>query len=312
MTWLEPLRDPANDARLAAILSEPGLSAAEAARLLAIIRAVVDELVDRGLILPELTPRSLVDLARLCHGKPADDWQRLIAEELGQSGNQAAELDRLTAGPWVDAAKHLWAFLHPQTWQPPAGSGLVPIQEEVLPGVFWRPVLHSSGPRARPLLRHMLEAWEVGTESVRAQASRIVLAYEHVVEPWPDPGSPLRIIRTRDREAEWLGLLLHRLPDACPAGHVVAIPFRSGAIHLPLDAPDLLAVLPRFASLAAGAFREASQYNDQLCRSLFWLQPDGTPLELFDLFKVPDRPTELPEAFLVALASQQPTSRRPT
>jgi hypothetical protein len=45
---------------------------------------------------------------------------------------------------------------------------------------------------------------------------------------------------------------------------------------------------------------------------LFWLQPDGTPLELFDLFKVPDRPTDLPEAFLVALASQQPASRRPT
>jgi hypothetical protein len=36
---------------------------------------------------------------------------------------------------------------------------------------------------------------------------------------------------------------------------------------------------------------------------MLWLQPDGTPLVLFDLFKVPERPTDLPQPFLMAAAS---------
>lgn len=305
MPWRAALRDPANDARLTAILSEPGLSAAEAARLLAIIRAEVDEQMRAGAILPALTPRALVDLAEACRGSAMETWPAIVSAELGRVADEGAALDRLTLGPYQDASPALWAELRATPWTPPAGNGPQAVQEEVLPGLVGMLLLHSPGARTRPVLRQMLDSWDVDAGRVWLDATNNLLARSPVVEPWPDASSPLRIIHARDWEAEWLGLLLHRRPDACPAGHVVALPFRSAAIYLPLNTPNLLAVLPVLAKLAAGAYREASQFNDQLYRNLLWLQPDGTPLVLFDLFKVPERPTELPQSFLMAAASAQ-------
>ena len=303
MPWLAALRDAQNDARLKAILSEPGLSDSEAGGLLATIRIAVEGQVRGGAILPELTPRALVDLAQACKGNQSEAWPAIVSRELSRVGDEATELDRLAAGPYEDASPSLWAQLHPQPWTPPEGSGLATVQDEVLPGLFGHLLIHSPGRRTRRVFRHMLDAWGVDADRAWVDATNNLLARTPMIEPWPDASSPLRLIHSPDREAEWLGLLLHRRPDACPAGQVVALPFRSSAIYLPLDAPNLLAALPVFARLAAGAYREASQFDDQLYRNLLWLQPDGTPVVLFDLFKVPERPTDLPAVFLAAAGS---------
>ena len=302
--WLAELRDPAKDDRLIHALSESGMSTKDSQRLLSVIRREVEKRSRTSRPMAELSLRKLVDIAGECKEQAPEAWDLVVADLLDAGDEAAATLDRLMSSPYAEARSSLWAYLYPKPFAVPPGSPTSPIEEEVLPGLHARLAIHSGASRWRPVFPEMIATWGVEADVAWADAIENIANAPVQATPWPDPDSPVRIVGTPDMEAEWLGLLVHRLPGACPIGHLVAMPFRNAALVLPLDAlPDVRGV-PAFATLAAEAYRKASEFDDELYPQLLWVDPSGTPTVLFDINSLPGSPADLPASFLTALASR--------
>jgi hypothetical protein len=296
-----PALDPANEARLVSALTEPGLSSDEARRLVSVIRRELQALEDADAVTGQLGFRPLVDLAAECQSQPEARWPAIARRTFTEIAAGIEELRVLEAADYDAVRPRLWPFLYPHP--PKQILGFKMLEEEPLPGLFAQVAFYSSGARSRLVRADHLERWGVEADDVWADAAANLVAAPAKIEPWPDPSSPVRMVRAGDRDSEWTGLLLHRRPDACGYGYVVALPFRGSALYLPLDSEVALSGVPVFARLAADAFRRASQFDDHLYAKLLWLQPDGSVEVLCDLFDPPSRPDQLPPAFLQAVAA---------
>jgi hypothetical protein len=300
-SWLTALNDPNRDRILVGAILDAGVEKADAAALLAIIRAQTSGRVTAGAPLPAITTRRLTDLALACRGNPAERWPAIIGQELDAGISESDELDTLMFAPYDVARPHLIVYLYPAPPEQPPNVELDIVFSEVLPGTYAYLRLHSSGGRTRAVIADMLDGWGVSAAQAWSDAADNLVNATIQSEPWPDAESPIRRLFVDGLEAEWLGLLAHRLPMASRAGNLVAMPFRSAALVLRLDAMTDLRAIPAFARLAANAYREAAKFEDQLCPELLWLRADGTPVTICNIFEPPMNAADLPPDFLAAV-----------
>lgn len=303
VSWVATLRNRANDPAFSAAMMQAGLSRTESERLLSIIRREVENRIRDGMPVAEVSMRRLYDLARACQQLRMDAWDGAIAALVDDTIAEADELNELMDGPYDKARGSLVTYLRTVRMSLPAASGLILIQDEVLPGLHAVLVLHGGKERGRPVTTQMLDAWDVRPDDAWRQASHNMARASIRSDPWPDPSSSIRRVWSERFEAEFLGLIAHRLPDASAAGHIVGLPFRGSALILALDAVPPLQAVAAFASVAACSYREAARFDDQLYPNLLWLRPDGTPMVLGSILEPMADPSHLPSEFQRAAAA---------
>ncbi len=88
----------------------------------------------------------------------------------------------------------------------------------------------------------------------------------------------------------------------------MSITHGSRAHYLRLDDPGAGTMIPRFAGIIAGIYREAERASDARSPWLLWLTPDGRTIKLFDVRESVPAPDRLPAEF-VAMLRGQPLAR---
>lgn len=76
----------------------------------------------------------------------------------------------------------------------------------------------------------------------------------------------------------------------------MGLPHKGAVYTVALDDANSIRAIGAFGARIANIHETASSFNDQLNAHVFWLQPDGT---LVDLGDAREKPPPLPEAFRV-------------
>ena len=278
---------PANLAALLGRLPEPtdrlplgwegdgGLSHEEATRLLPIVRLeLLARMGDDLAALPVLSPRVLVDVATVVRPLPPDRWPAAIHDHFDAIALEREELDRLSGGaPYSEVKRHLWIQLDRTDG---AGSGGI---KRPVAGLTASIVFHGSGARKRFVARTLVPRWGVTEADLWAAAEANMLDGELVAT---NPAGPVVRYGMADHECEAIGLVLHRLPGACPNGYLVGIVHKGAAYAIPLADRESIRSTGSFGSFIADMYPRAAAFHDELSSEVFWLHPDGTIETLFD------------------------------
>jgi len=282
------VRAPADLAMLFARLPEPaeripagwetelGLTREQSLRLLPIVRLELLRRVTEDLAqLPVLNPRALVDIGSIGRDRPRATWANEVRAYFDAIVNDRRELDRLTGGaPYDEARPHLWIQLER------AGSGSPKaVQRAVIDGLVSSLVLNTSGARKRYVPRTLVSAWGLAEARLWQDAEANMLTARLVIA---DEVGPVRRYSVAEHEAEALGLLLHRLPDACPNGYILGLIHKGAAHAMRVDDAGAIGNLGRFGAFVADIYGKAAAFNDELSAHVFWLGPDGVLVDLFD------------------------------
>ena len=140
-------------------------------------------------------------------------------------------------------------------------------------------MLQAPTARKRYVPRTLLAAWGVTEAHLWDDAAANMLAGRIVIKE--DVG-PVRKYGVADHEAEALGLFLHRLPDACPNGYILAFIHKGAAHAMRIDDAGAIGNLGRFGAFVADIYAKAAAFDDELSAHVLWLGPDGTLVDLFD------------------------------
>jgi hypothetical protein len=194
-----PALDPANEARLVSALTEPGLSSDEARRLVAVIRRELHALEDAAAVTGQLGFRQLVDLAGDCQDQPEASWPGIARRAFTEIAADIEQLKHLEVADYDAVRPHLWPFLYPQPTKQLLDLKI--LAEEPLPGLFAQVVFYSSGARSRLVRADHLTRWGINADQVWADAVANLIAAPAVIEPWPDPASPVRMLRVGDHDS---------------------------------------------------------------------------------------------------------------
>lgn len=282
------VRAPADLAMLLARLPEPaeripagwetelGLTREQSLRLLPIVRLELLRRVTEDLAqLPVLNPRALVDIGSIGRDRPQATWTDEVRKYFDLIVNDRRALDRLTGGaPYDEVRPHLWIQIEH------AGSGSpAALRRPVVDGLASVLMLQAPTARKRYVPRTLLAAWGVTEAHLWDDAAANMLAGRIVIKE--DVG-PVRKYGVADHEAEALGLFLHRLPDACPNGYILAFIHKGAAHAMRIDDAGAIGNLGRFGAFVADIYAKAAAFNDELSAHVLWLGPDGTLVDLFD------------------------------
>ena len=266
--------------------TEARLSHEQAIRLLPIVR---QELLSRMQVdfagLTTLTWRNLIDVAASVRELAPSDWAASVRAFFDAMVSQRAELDRLVGAPYAEVRPHLWVQLDRSSQ-----GGVAAVHREVRPGLDASVIL-TAGPRKRFVARASVPGWGIAEAQLWADAESNVLAAQIRTSP---VGDGIAKYETLDREGEAVGLLLHRRPAACANGYVVGLPHKGAAYALALQDATSIRAIGTFGAGIADIYRKAAAFNDELSAHVFWLEPDGT---LVDLGDTREKPPPLPEAF---------------
>lgn len=298
------VRGPADLATLLARLPEPedripngweaevGLTQEQSLQLLPIVRLeLLRRITEDVAQLPVISARTLVDLATIGRDQPRAKWTDEVSSYFDIMVNDRRELDRLTGGaPYEEVRPHLWIQLEKS-----GSGGPTTTHRSVADGLVSSLMLNTSGPRKRYVARALASAWGVTEAQLWEDAAANLLAAKIVTS---EAGGPVRKYSVANREAEALGLLLHRLPDSCPNGHLVGLMHKGAAYAMRLDDASAVRDLARFGGFVADIHGKAAAFDDELSAHVFWLRPDG---ELVDLFDGRTGPTATAAAELQAL-----------
>jgi len=253
--------------------------------------------------LAELAVPLVREAATRCRTMPPAEWAADINAWLDEMAGPRRELDRLTLA--TDYAQVSPSLLLYVARRAVTGSALA---RDVGGGLALYPTI-GVGRRHRRVTHAMLDRWGVDAERCFADAASNTAHDPGLVDEPMYPDQPaVRQLYAREVEREAAGLFLHLRHPATRRGFVVSITHGSRAHYVRLDDPGAIATVPVFAKIIADIYRNADRAADAHSPWLFWLTPDGRPVELFDVL-APMPPIEKLPAEFVAMAERDRRAR---
>jgi hypothetical protein len=291
-TWLArlPAARPARVPRLIEILG---------ARAGAWLNLFCDEFLERlrrdASSVTVLRVPDICSFAEACVPLPETEWATTIRAQLDEVDAPRRQLDRLM-GPvgLSEVAPYLTVRVRP-------GAPSLHAISRAFPGQIAAEVCLSVGSRHRLVVRSALAAWNASEDALWAIAAANTARAPGLRDEPVDRTVPhWRALYEPEHEMEAAGLFLH-LREKSKKGWVVSITHGSRAHFVRLDERGAVETIPAFAAYIADIYAAASAASDGTSPWLLWLQPDGTPVELFDTRRPPPPPDRLPPGFAALL-----------